>query len=434
MIPGTRAFMVVTVLELEHTVLQVCPALEQLESLEAGASFSIELRTDATDRALHAAITEFGEVGAVAVEAVEEEPTPPVFTLPAAAHDRLLAGGPGRAWIARVRLEPGCAMPEARAALVVQALQGCAEVVQSQLTQGPLWLLLWTDEEEAGLRAAIAGVAEVRDVALQAPASLAELVVRAPEPLPPQPGGATRPAGRTVRVCQAELAALEALAGRLLAAQQALRQAAGASAEEATSLASALHTGLRALTRTPAELLLARYPRMVRELGHELGKEAELSLAGQDVMLDAPLAEGLGDVLVHLLRNAVDHGLEGPEERRLAGKPTLGTLRLAVRQEPDALLVTLADDGRGLDPAAIRQAAVRRGRLTPDGADALTADEVVQLVFEPGFSTREVVSRVSGRGVGLDAVRHKVVALGGSLALENRPGRGLVFKLHFPTA
>ncbi|MEB3327852.1 MAG: ATP-binding protein [Candidatus Sericytochromatia bacterium] len=433
LIPSTRAFMVATTLELAHTVVEVSPAPDALEAMEAGATFSVELLTDADDDALRAEVAELGDVAAVTVEAVEALPPPPIFALPAPAHDRLLAAGPGRIWVSRVRFDAACAMPEARAALVTQALQACGEVLQTQLVAGAAWLLLRTEQEEPVLRAAVAGIAEVREVSWQAAASPAEWVTRVSEPAAPPPA---RPAARTVRVPQAQLGALEALAARLLATHRALAAALDGAdtfglAAEAATLATALQADLRALSRTPAELLLARYPRMVRDLAQALGKEVELHLTGQEVLLDAPLAEGLGDVLVHLLRNAVDHGLEGPEERRQAGKPAVGALRLTVRQEPDALHVTLADDGRGLDPEALRRAAVARGRLTPKAAAALATSELVGLVFEPGFSTREHVTRISGRGIGLDAVRHKVEALGGTLTLENHPGRGLVFRLRF---
>jgi len=189
-----------------------------------------------------------------------------------------------------------------------------------------------------------------------------------------------------------------------------------------------------AVRLVPFDALVERLKRTVREVGGRLGKRAALEVAGAEEKIDRGLLERLQDPLLHLVRNALDHGLEGEEERRAAGKPIEGRLRLEIRRVAEALLVTLSDDGRGIDPEAVRRTAVERRLCTPQEAALLTEDRLYELLTLPAFSTRREVSEVSGRGVGLDVVRMAAEALGGHLEIRSAPGKGSAFTLVVPSA
>jgi two-component system chemotaxis sensor kinase CheA len=175
-----------------------------------------------------------------------------------------------------------------------------------------------------------------------------------------------------------------------------------------------------------------RLPRLVRDLSSKLGKQVELELVGQDTELDRTVVDALGDPLVHLVRNAVDHGVESPEERRAAGKPPIGCLRISARHAGGNVVITVTDDGRGIDPAGIAATAVRRGLLTAEQGRDIDTARATELLFAPGFTTRDAASDVSGRGVGMDAVRAKVRELGGDVVLTSEPGHGTTAQVRLP--
>jgi two-component system, chemotaxis family, sensor kinase CheA len=193
---------------------------------------------------------------------------------------------------------------------------------------------------------------------------------------------------------------------------------------------------LREITRStrmlPVSTLLDTFPRMVGDLAHELGKEVRLAVEGGDTAVDRWVLEQLRGPLGHLLRNACDHGIESPEEREAAGKPRVGSVTLHALRDGVDLRLVVADDGRGIDVGAVRDAAVERGLLDRDAAQALPVRDVVELIFRPGFSTRDSVTAVSGRGVGMDVVRDHVHRVHGKIEIDTEQGRGTTFSIHVP--
>lgn len=180
----------------------------------------------------------------------------------------------------------------------------------------------------------------------------------------------------------------------------------------------------------PIASVFNRFPRLVRDLEHKLGKQVKLELHGEHTELDKSVLEKIGDPLVHLVRNAIDHGLESPEKRRAAGKPETGTLRLDAHHEGGNIVVQISDDGAGLNRAAIIGKAEQRGLINP-GQELDDAD-VAELIFQPGFSTADQATDLSGRGVGMDVVRRNVRDLGGSVSVRSETGKGSVFTIALP--
>ena len=182
----------------------------------------------------------------------------------------------------------------------------------------------------------------------------------------------------------------------------------------------------------PIETIFARFPRMVRDLAHSLGKEVELILQGGESEIDKTMVELVSDPLVHLVRNSLDHGLEPPQARELAGKARRGTIRLEAAHEGDHLLIRVSDDGAGIDRARVLKKAVEKKILSEPQAQRLSPKEIYDLIFLPGFSTVENATDVSGRGVGMDVVRSNLKKINGSIELDSRPGEGTTITLRVP--
>ena len=178
--------------------------------------------------------------------------------------------------------------------------------------------------------------------------------------------------------------------------------------------------------------VFGRFPRVVRDLARTLKKEINLELRGEDTDLDKNLVEALADPLVHLVRNAVDHGVETPEVREAAGKPRVGVVILSAEQEGDHILLSIADDGAGMDADKLRMLAVEKGMMEQDAADRLTDNEAFNLIFAAGFSTKKEISNVSGRGVGMDVVKTKITQLNGTLVIDSVPGKGSRIEIKVP--
>jgi len=175
-----------------------------------------------------------------------------------------------------------------------------------------------------------------------------------------------------------------------------------------------------------------RFPRMVRDLSHGLGKEINLIIQGEETELDRTVIDEIGDPLVHLLRNSIDHGIETPEERQAKGKNPIGEVRLIARYEGNNVIIMVEDDGKGINPEIIKGIAVKKELITQAEADKMDMNEAVKMVFLPGFSTAEVVTDVSGRGVGMDAVKNKIESLGGMVDVETKVNEGSKFKIRLP--
>ncbi|WP_026911661.1 chemotaxis protein CheA [Patulibacter minatonensis] len=199
-----------------------------------------------------------------------------------------------------------------------------------------------------------------------------------------------------------------------------------------TRSSQALQAMVMQVRMIAVEAVFLRFPRMVRDLSARLGKRVELRLVGQETELDRTVVDALGDPIAHLVRNALDHGLEDPATREAAGKPATGTITIAARHSGSNVVISVSDDGAGVNAAVVAARAVERGLLTADEAAAIDPAAAVELLFHPGFSTAETTSDISGRGIGMDAVRTTIRGLGGEVTMTSEPGRGTSTEIRMP--
>ena len=197
-------------------------------------------------------------------------------------------------------------------------------------------------------------------------------------------------------------------------------------------LVSDLQNSVMKTRMQPIGRLFQKYPRIARDLARQLGKDVELALVGEETEVDKTMIEDLADPLIHLIRNAVDHGVEPPDERQAAGKPAKSVVRLEARQEGDHIVLIIADDGRGINAERIRAKAVEKNIISEEEANTLDDRQSLNLIFLPGFSTMAQASAVSGRGVGMDVVKTNIQKLNGSVEIRSEPGKGSVFIISLP--
>lgn len=195
---------------------------------------------------------------------------------------------------------------------------------------------------------------------------------------------------------------------------------------------SDLQLAVMKMRMQPIAKVFNKFPRMVRDLARQSGKEIDLELAGEDTELDKTVIEEIGDPLIHLIRNSVDHGIEETSERASAGKPACGTISLSASQEGQNIVVCVEDDGKGMDPEKIRASAVSKGVITAEESAKLSPKESLDLIFRPGFSTVKKVSDISGRGVGMDVVKTGISNINGHITIESVPGKGTKILLRLP--
>jgi two-component system chemotaxis sensor kinase CheA len=182
----------------------------------------------------------------------------------------------------------------------------------------------------------------------------------------------------------------------------------------------------------PIRKVLGKFPRMVRDLSRKMGKDVRLELSGEETELDKSVIEEIGDPLVHIIRNAIDHGLESPGERQASGKPAEGVVRIGAYQEGNSIVIEVSDDGKGINVERVKQKAIEKRLISEADADRMSEGELVNLIFLPGFSTAEKITDVSGRGVGMDVVRTNINKINGSVEVRTTPGTGSTFIIRLP--
>ncbi|MBN1244077.1 chemotaxis protein CheA [Candidatus Bathyarchaeota archaeon] len=247
-------------------------------------------------------------------------------------------------------------------------------------------------------------------------------------------------AAQTVRVKFEQLDKIMNLVGELVINKIALLQVTSDNISGETKriagnidrLTSDLHDLVMQVRMVPVSQIFDRFPRLVRDLSLQEAKTIDLVMEGRDIEIDRTVLDEVGEPLIHLLRNSIDHGIETPDERKKANKNPVGTIRLSAQRSGDNVIIEVEDDGAGIDPEKLRESAVQKGFARADEAEKMSRNELVSLIFLPGFSTSKVVTETSGRGIGMDVVKTKIAALGGTVQFETRLGKGTKTSIKVP--
>lgn len=340
-------------------------------------------------------------------------------------------------WEGHITLVEGVLLPAARWAVVLRALQRLGSLVETRPTADEiargkvgqhLSFIIESDAEATAIEAALRQIPDVETVEVRRRASEVSVETTSSDVLP-----------ATIRVRLSEVDRLFDLARAVFMQVQRLRGSLSTTSLEdeallrdSEALARQLYLGLLDLRMLPLEVLIEPLRRMADGLARQMGKRVRLVTRGEDLTLDKAVLEHLMDPFIHMIRNSVDHGIEPPAERRAKGKPEEGYISIHAQQRGEWMQVVVLDDGRGMDVERIAQTALERGIVTPDQLRRMSVEEVCMLVTIPGFSTAEAVTEVSGRGVGMDVVRHRVEALGGTIRIETRRDRGTRITLRIP--
>lgn len=372
-----------------------------------------------------------------------------------------------------VSLSEGCLLKSARAYMVMNALDELGEVIKSiprsedleqENFESSFQVIFITGTEQAKIEQILLAISEVSKVemrsvvleqkkeeqrsAASAPVVPAVKSASAPpkqedhhkQPHPSNSADKKLKGGQSVRVDIEKLDSLLNLVGELVINKTRLEQIGIThrltelveTIEQMDRVTTDLQSVVMKVRMVPVGQVFNRFPRMVRDLAKELNKEINLTIEGEETELDRTVIDEIGDPLVHLIRNSVDHGVEHPDERIAKGKDAVGGVRLIARHEGNNVIIMVEDDGKGINAEVIKRKAVEKGLITQDEADKMEDNEAVRLVFLPGFSTAEVVTDVSGRGVGMDVVKNKIESLGGLIDVETKLDEGSKFKIRLP--
>ena len=370
----------------------------------------------------------------------------------------------------RIGLREGCVLKSARVYMVMTVLDDLGEVIKTvppaeELEQEKFdlqfELLLVSDHDMEEIRQRLMNISEVDQVeiapcqenekneplsaAVSAVAEQSTVGQKAAAPAAkqadhPAAGAKQLKGGQSVRVDIDKLDSLLNLVGELVINKTRLEQIGIThrltdlveTIEQMDRVTTDLQSVVMKVRMVPVGQVFNRFPRMVRDLARELNKEINLVIEGEETELDRTVIDEIGDPLVHLLRNSIDHGVEHADVRKAQGKNPVGEVRLIARHEGNNVIIEVEDDGKGIDPEVIKRKAVEKGMITAQEAEKMDAAEAVRLVFLPGFSTAEVLTDVSGRGVGMDVVKTKIESLGGMVDVETKLGVGSKFKIRLP--
>ena len=371
----------------------------------------------------------------------------------------------------KVTLMESCVLKAARSVMVMHALDEIGDVIKSvppaedleqEKFERSFDIVVATASDAEAVTNAVDTVSEIEDIGVEEldPDALAKPVEPAPAAAAPAaaaaaPKKAAAPAkkegakaaapkkqhqSQSVRVDIEKLDTLMNLMGELVINKVRLEQIGQThrmsdlmeTLEQMDRVTGDLQNIVMKVRMVPVSAVFNRFPRMVRDVSKELGKEINLTIEGEETELDRTVIDEIGDPIMHLLRNSLDHGVESPDAREAKGKPRVGEVGLIARHEGNNVVIMITDDGAGIDASKIRRKAVEKGMITQDQADRLDDADAVRLIFLPGFSTAEQITDISGRGVGMDVVRSKIEALSGHVDVETHIDEGSIFKIKLP--
>jgi two-component system chemotaxis sensor kinase CheA len=342
---------------------------------------------------------------------------------------------------------------------IIQALSPIADIIVSFPSQEiiekgevgfSLELVVASDKKERDIKKVLNSIAEIKSIELSKYNSKETVTTAAKAPAVESaaPNKEETKLSQTVRVDVSRLDTLMEQVGELVINRNQVSQIGktlgekysddevvhnlNTSISQIVKIISTLQQDVMSIRMLPIEIVFNTLPRMVRDIARKMNKKIAFVIEGQETEVDRSVIEHLRDPLIHLLRNAVDHGIESPEERITAGKPEVGTIKLSAFHEHDNIIIKLEDDGGGIDPELLRKTAFKKGILSANAASKLSDKEVFNLIFASGFSTAKNITELSGRGVGLDVVKTNIEVLGGSVSADSAVGRGTTFTLTLP--
>ena len=348
----------------------------------------------------------------------------------------------------KVTLHESCMLKSARSTVVMRNLSEIGEIIETippvkdledEKFDREFKVIISTNVDGAKLEDAAKKVSEISGVEVRSHTG-GKAKIKIEEKTSAEGSKTSIKSVQSVRVSIERLDSLMNLVGELIINKIRLIQLASVyklnDLEETLAslnrLTNDLQEEIMASRMVPIEQIFNRFPRMVRDLAKKEEKEIDLLMEGGDIELDRTVLDEIGDPLVHILRNCVDHGIELPNDREQNGKNRKGTIKLTARRERNHVVIEVVDDGKGMDPKKFRETAVKKGLMTQEEAKKLSDTEAINLSFMPGFSTADKVTEVSGRGVGMDVVRTKIGGMGGSIKLDSAPGKGTTIILKLP--
>ena len=355
----------------------------------------------------------------------------------------------------KIRLEETCALKSVRAVMILKTIGEHAEIlsttpdaekIEDGAFDSEFDVIIGTNEDGGAIRRSIEQINEVAQVDVLPLESESEKKTGESKSVEPEKPGTPKKKPEVVRSVQSVRVNIEKLdsfvnmVGELVINKIRLLQIQSThqikELDETISNIDRLTNDLRdevmQMRMVAVDQIFNRFPRMVRDLAKKKNKNIELIIEGNEIELDRTVLDEVGEPLIHLLRNCVDHGIEAPEEREKKGKPGTGVIKLIAQREKNHVKIEVADDGAGIDPAKIRAKSVEKGILKKEEADALSDENALSLIFTPGFSTAETITDVSGRGVGMDVVKTSIEALGGSVNLRSEIGVGTTVTMQLP--
>jgi two-component system chemotaxis sensor kinase CheA len=348
-----------------------------------------------------------------------------------------------------VTLHESCMLKSARSTVVIRNLSELGEIVgtippvkdlEDEKFDREFKVIISTKEGAAKIEAVVKKVSEISKVEVKPHISGKEKIKIEKKTCTTEGTKTSIKSVQSVRVSIERLDSLMNLVGELIINKIRLMQLASTykldvleeTLASLNRLTNDLQEEIMASRMVPIEQIFNRFPRMIRDLAKKEEKDIDLILLGGDIELDRTVLDEIGDPLVHILRNCVDHGIELPEVRKQCGKKPKGTITLTARREKNHVVIEAQDDGKGIDPQKMRDSAVKKGLMSQEEATKLSDSEAINLSFLPGFSTAEKVTDISGRGVGMDVVRNKIGGMGGSIKLDSIVGKGTTIKLKLP--
>ncbi len=358
-------------------------------------------------------------------------------------------------WI-EVRLQPTCLLKAARAYMVFQASEIFGEIIKSvphvqdieeEKFEDTFYLLLLAKDDQANIQSRLESISEIDSVKIKkAEYNLEKSFKKIEdkntkiEDKQQKNNGSSHRQARSIRVDIERLDLLMNLVSELIIIKNTMEDLSSNNADSGMTenmeylsrVANELHDAVMKVRMVPIEMVFNRFPRVVRDLAKNTHKRIKLNIVGADTEVDRTIIDEIGDPLIHLLRNAIDHGIELPEERIKTGKDPEGTVDLIAYHDGNNVVIEVKDDGRGINYQSIVDSAISKGLITEDKASQLGEKDIIDLMFQPGFSTAESVSDISGRGVGMDVVKTKIEAMGGLIEVETELGKGTRFIVRLP--